>query len=222
MRRSYIEMHCSLRSAFELARRWAGSTPTTLMAPSTSAVTSSPWLEGSGVPIGSVGNRHSRFNARPRGIIIGWCLHLDEVLELERHNDLTGMVLVRAFDQHAPWITAHRAEHIGGDFVAAVDEAEPAIKATVEGLSMIAVRNQGLIDSRERSTVVQALTYLRSRGHELVPEQLATEAIRLQWPGQAPLELAEVARKLNAGKQLRFERRLDPEALERWERGNAR
>ena len=88
MRRSYIDNHCSLIDSFKLAQRWAGGAPTSLTASSTSAVEASPWLEGAGVPIGTVGNRRSRFSARPRGIIIAWCLHLDELLDLEGHNGL--------------------------------------------------------------------------------------------------------------------------------------
>lgn len=221
MRRSYVEAHCSLGNAFTIARRWAGGASTSLLAPSTAAVEASSWLEGSGVPIGTVGNRHSRFNARAHGVVIAWCLHLDELLDLENRNDLDGTVLVRAGDQHAPWITAHRAEHLGGEAVPAVEEASRAIKATVEGLSMIAVLNQGLVDSRERSAAVQAFTYLRDHGHKLDPDQLATEALRRGWLRQSPLELAHIARDLNAGKRPRFQQRLNPEALARWAQGDA-
>jgi hypothetical protein len=221
MRRSYIESHCKLSTAFTLARRWADGAQTSLLAPSTSAVEATPWLEGSGIPIGTVSNRHSRFRASARGIVIAWCLHLDELLDLEDNVGIDGTVLVRAGKQHAPWITAHQAEHIGGEAVPAVEEASPAIKATVEGLSMIAVLNQGLSDSRERSAAVQALTYLRNQGHKLDPDQLTTEALRRAWPRQSPLELARIARDLNAGKNLRFQQRLTSEALTRWAQGDA-
>jgi hypothetical protein len=76
MHRRYIEAHYPLADSFHLARRWAGSMSMTLIAPSTSAVEASPWLERAGIPIGTVGSRHSRFNARPRGIVIAWCLDL--------------------------------------------------------------------------------------------------------------------------------------------------
>ena len=99
IRRAYDEVHSSLAESFKLARRWAGSGPVTLIAPSTSAVTASPWLEHAGVPIGTSGNRHSRFSARPRGTVIAWCLHLDEILDIEHVRDLDTMVLVRAFDR---------------------------------------------------------------------------------------------------------------------------
>jgi len=219
MRRSYIETHCSLIDSFKLAQRWAGGAPTSLMAPSTSAVDVSPWLEGAGVPIGTVGNRRSRFNARPRGIVIAWCLHLNEILDLESQSDIDGVVLVRAGSQHAPWITACHVDHLGGESVPAVEEASSAIKATVEGLSMVAVLNQGLIDSRERSAAVQALTYLREHGHRLDPDQLTSEALRREWPRQSPLELARIARDLNAGKRLKFQQRLRPEVLAEWAKG---
>src|SRR6266700_6317254 len=121
MRRSYIEAHCPLRDAFVLAHRWAGDEQMNLLAPSTSAVEAEPWLERAGIPIGTVGHRHSRFTARPHGIVIGWCLNLDEVLNMQRHDDVEGIVLVRAHEQHAPWITAHHAEHVGGEVVAPVE-----------------------------------------------------------------------------------------------------
>lgn len=219
MRQSYIEIHCSLRDAYQLTRQWTGDGTTSLIAPSTRAVEASPWLEQTGLPIGTVGNRHSRFTARPRGSVIAWCLNFEEILEVDRHREVEGIVLVRASSEHAPWITAHAAEHIGGMPIAAIDTASAAIRATVDGLTMIAVVNQGLSDSRERSAAVQALIYLRQHGHRLDPDQLATEAIRCGWPGTGPIELAQIAHDLNAGKTLRFAKRLAPEALTRWAAG---
>lgn len=220
MRRSYIDSHCTLSAAFTFARRWADGALLSVLAPSTSAVEDSPWLEGSGIPIGTVGNRRSRFSARARGIVIAWCLDLGELLDLENTVGIDGTILVAAGKEHAPWITARHAVHIGGEPVPAVDEAPPAIKATVEGLSRNAVLNQGLIDSRERSAAIQALTYLRNHGHRLDPAQLTTEALRREWPRQSPLELAQIARDLNAGKRLRFQHRLTSDALARWAQGD--
>lgn len=217
MRRSYIEAHCRLAESFKLARGWAASGPITLIAPSTSAVRASPWLERAGVPIGTAGNRHSRFTARPCGTVIAWCLHLDEILDIERGRDVNAIVLVRAFEQqHAPWITAHTADHLGGEVIPHVPEASAAIKAMVEGISLLPVINQGLVDSRERSMAAHALTYLHQRGHRLDEPQLITEALRNGWPRQAPLELARLAKEIRAGKRLRFEKRLAPEALAEW------
>lgn len=217
MRRAYIDPHCGLRESFELARAWAGLELGTLMAPSTGAVDASPWLQKSSVPIGTVGGRRSKYTGHPQGIVIAWCLHLEEVLEIEHRHDIDGMVLVRAFDSLAPWITAHGAEHLGGQVVDAVPEASAAIKAAVAGITWEATRNQGLVDSRERSDAVGTLTYLRSHGHRLVPEQLTTEAIRNGWGGQGPLELAEIAKQLNAGKQLRYQKgRISAQRLAEW------
>jgi hypothetical protein len=216
MRRAYIEVHCPLAESFTLARRWAGSAPTTLIAPSTSAVEAQPWLERAGIPIGTVGNRHSRFAARPRGTVIAWCLHLDEILDIEHDRDVDAIMLARAFDQHAPWVTAHDAEHIGGEVVPAVPEASAAIKAMVEGISLLSVLNQGLSDSRERSMAVQALTYFHRHGHRLDGAQLITEALRNEWPRQSPLELARLAKEITAGKQLRYQQRLVPEVVAGW------
>jgi hypothetical protein len=217
MRRAYIDPYSGLEESFKLARAWAGPELGSLMAPSTGAVDASPWLQKTGVPIGTVGGRRSKYTARPQGIVIAWCLHLDEVLEIEHWHDIDGMVLVRAFDSLSPWITAHGAEHLGGHVIDAVPEASPAIKAAVEGITWEATRNQGLVDSRERSDAVQALTYLRNQGHRLMPEQLTTEAIRNGWGGKGPLELAEIAKQLNAGKQLRYQKgRVSPQRLADW------
>ena len=217
MRRAYIDPHCGLQESFNLARAWAGSEPVSLMAPSTSAVDASPWLQTTRVPIGTVGGRRSKYTGRPQGLIVAWCLHLDEVLEIEHRHDIDGMVLVRALDSHSPWITAHRAEHLGGQVIDAVPESSAAIKAAVAGITWEATRSQGLVDSRERSDAVQTLTYLRNHGHRLAPEQLATEAIRNGWGGQGPMELAEIAKRLNAGKQLRYQKgRINSQRLADW------
>lgn len=218
MRRAYIDPHVDLPESFRLARTWADKTATvTIVGPSTSAIEASPFLLRSGLPIGTTGKRHSRFTARPRtGTVIAWCLHLDEILELERYADLDRLVLVRGYQAHAPWITVRDAEFLGGEPIAPVPEASTAIKAMVEGISMLPVLNQGLTDSRERSTAVQALTFMRDHGHPLVPEQLVVEAIRNEWPGICPLELADLAKQLNAGKQLRYQKRLNPAAMAEW------
>ena len=218
MRRSYIDPHVDLPESFRLARRWIGDAGmVTVVGPSTSAIEASPFLTSSGLPIGITGNRHSRFTARPRtGSVIAWRLHLDEIMDLEGHADLDGLVLVRGHESHAPWITAHDVELIGGEPVAPIPEASAAIKSMVTSISMLPILNQGLTDSRERSTAVQALTFMRDRGHRLVPEQLAVEALRNDWPGTSSLELADLAKQLNTGKRLRYQKRLDPAAMARW------
>ncbi|MEO7372650.1 MAG: hypothetical protein ABIW36_01890, partial [Terrimesophilobacter sp.] len=141
---------------------------------------------------------------------------LGEVLEIESESSVTGVVVVRAHASHAPWITAHDVECLGGSDIVPVPEAPKAIKAMVEGISLLPVINQGLIDSRERSMAVQALSFMRGRGHALDPKQLIVEATRQGWPGASPLELADLARDLNRGKRLRFQNRLDIRALEGW------
>lgn len=216
MRRAYVEAHVPLRKAFVAARRWADGEVATLIAPSTSAVAAQPWLESSGVAIGTTSNRHSRFSARPHGAVIGWCLNLDEVLEIESRSSVSSIVAVQAHASHAPWITAHNVGRLGGSDIAHVPEATKAIKAMVEGISLLPVLNQGLTDSRERFMAVQALTFMRAHGHELDPKQLIVEALRQGWPGVSPLEFAGLARDLNRGKRLRFQNRLDIRALQRW------
>lgn len=91
-----------------------------------------------------------------------------------------------------------------------------AIKAMVEGISLLSVLNQGLSDSRERAMAAQALTFMHTRGHKLVPAELVVEAIRNEWPRQSPLELADLARSINQGKRLRFQKRLRPDVLVEW------
>jgi hypothetical protein len=140
----------------------------------------------------------------------------DEILDLEQHSELDGLVAVRSYENHAPWITAHEAKLLGGEPVPQVREGSASIKATVAGISQLAVLNQGLVDPRERSMAIQALTYMRSHGHQLIPEQLIVEAIRQEWPGTSPLELADLAKQLNAGKRLRYDQRLSPTALAEW------
>src|SRR5680860_383300 len=110
MRRGYVEAHVSLRESFQAAVRWLGERPT-LIAPSTSAVEASGWLESVGIPIGTTSNRHSRFGARPQGAVIAWCLNLDEILDIESRQEVDYLVVVRAHASHAPWITAHAAEY---------------------------------------------------------------------------------------------------------------
>jgi hypothetical protein len=215
MRRGYVEARVSLRESFQAAVRWLGERPT-LIAPSTSAVEASGWLESVGIPIGTTSHRHSRFGATPQGAVIAWCLHLDEILDIESRERVDHLVVVRAHASHAPWITAHAAEHLAGATIEPVGEASIAIKAMVEGISLLPVLNQGLSDSRERAMAVQALTFMHMRGHELVPAQLVVEAIRNEWPRQSPLELADLARSINQGKRLRFQNRLRPEVLEEW------
>lgn len=217
MRRAYIDQHRDLRDSFKLARAWAGPDLGSLMAPSTGAVDASPWLPAAGISIGTVGGRRSKYVGQPHGIVMAWCLSLAEVLEIEHRYDVDGMVLVRALKSHSPWITAHCAEHLGGEVIAPVSEASDAVKAAVSGITWEAIQSQGLVDSRERSDAVQALTYLHDHGHTLVPEQLTTEAIRNGWGGQGPLELAGIAKQLKAGERPRYQKgRISRQRLAEW------
>jgi len=143
-------------------------------------------------------------------------LHLDEVLDVESRGQADRLVVVRALASHAPWITAHVAEHLAEETIEPIGEASAAIKTMVEGISLLPVLNQGLSDSRERAMAVQALTFMHMRGHRLVPEQLIVEAIRNEWPGQSPLQLADLARSINRGKRLQLQHRLRQEVLEEW------
>lgn len=126
--------------------------------------------------------------------------------------------MVRAVKSHAPWVTAFHAEALGSHPLPEVPEATAAIKSMVETISVLPVLNQGLSDSRERSTAVQALRFMHEHGHKLDPQQLIVEALRAGWPGDSPQELADLAKQINAGKKLRFEKRLNPAAMAEWDR----
>jgi hypothetical protein len=91
-----------------------------------------------------------------------------------------------------------------------------AAETAVNGLWGLAIRNQGLSDKRERSEVVQALTYLRDRGIRLETDGLMVEALRNEWGGQGPEQLHAIAVELAKGKNLKFDKRLRPERLEEW------
>ena len=139
MCRAYIEAHVPLNEALAAARKWADGEALTLIAPSTRAVEAQPWLDSAGVAIGTTSIRHSRFSARPHGTVIGWCLNLKEVLEVESRSSVIGIVAVQAQASHAPWITAHDVERLAGSDIARVAEASKAIKAMVEGIGTVAL-----------------------------------------------------------------------------------
>lgn len=60
------------------------------------------------------------------------------------------------------------------------------------------------------------MTYLRDHGHTLHPARLVVEALRNDWPGTSPVELAEIAKELHDGRQLRYKWRINPEAMGEW------
>lgn len=216
MRYGYVEAHVGLVEAFKMARRWIGNEPAMVLGPSTSALGESSWLLQTGVPLGVTGNRRSQFAARPSGVVIGWCLNLREILDVEDEQRVSGLVAIRAHKSHSPWTSARAAERLGGEAIEPISEAADAVKRTVQGISSIAVLNQGLADPRERSAAVQAMTYLRQHGYQLDPQQLIVEALRNDWPRQAPIRLAEIAKDLNSGKRLRYTNRVSIEALAEW------
>lgn len=217
MRRAFIAATVSLRDSFAIATEWAQANPLTVIAPMTADVVAESWLQDAGVPIGVTSKKHSRFTARPQGTLVAWCLDLHDLLDQESQKGVQEVVLVRAHGVHAPWITAHGVECLAGTPVPAVPEASPAIKAMVQGVTNYVIRNQGLVDERERWRVIQALTYFRQCGHTFDRDQLSVEALRQGWPGNRVGKLAELASDVNAGKRLRFEQRLRPEVVAEWE-----
>lgn len=220
-RRAYVDSHVPFERALQLALDWAGETAT-LHVPNTFSVEENG-LEDLGVPI-TCASRKSRFYGRPSGTVIGAFLNLGEVLEVERHG-VDGIVVMQAHGpvryaasvpSHATWITAFGVRPLTEHEIAPTPEASAPLKAAVEGLHGLAIRNQGLIDNRERSEVVQALTYLRDHGVKLQPDALLVEALRNGWGGQGPEQIHEIAVDLNKGKNLRFDKRIRPARLAEW------
>lgn len=222
MRRAYVESHQPFSEALRLALRWAGNTAT-IHAPDTGSIKENR-LDQLGVPLTCASPR-SKFHGRPQGTVVGTFLNLNEVLEVERTPGVDGLVVVQAhgpsrfpgISHHGPWVTAFGAEHLGGQEIPAIAAAAPALRAAIRGLTDVTVGNQGLLDSRERSEVIHALTFLRSRGFALDPDALMVEALRNGWGGTGAEDLHQIAIDLNKGKRLRFDKgRLRPERLEEW------
>lgn len=221
-RRAYVDSHVPFEEALQAALLWAGETAT-LHVPDTRSVEEND-LEDLGIPMTCVSPK-SRFYAPPEGTVIGAFLNLGEVLAVERRADVEGLVVMQAHGpvkyapsvpSHAPWITAFDAEPLTEHHVPPTPEASAPLKAAVKGLWGLAIRNQGLIDKRERSEAVQALTYLRDHGVKLEPDGLLVEALRNEWGGQGPEQLHAIAVDLAKGKNLKFDKRLRPDRLEDW------
>jgi len=222
MRRAYVESHEPFPRALALALRWAGDSAT-IHAPDTRSIEENR-LHELGIRVTSPSSK-SRFYGRPEGTVVATFLNLSEVLEVERRGGIEGLVVVYAngpsrfpgVPHHGPWVTAFNPEHLGGREIAPIASAPAALRAAIRDLTGLAVGNQGLIDKRERSEVIHALTFLRSRGFELDPDALMVEALRNEWGGTGPEELRQIALDLNKGKQLQFDkRRLRPERLDEW------
>ncbi|SKQ48068.1 Uncharacterised protein [Mycobacteroides abscessus subsp. abscessus] len=223
MRRAYVEASVPFEAAFATALDWAGK-DAAIRVGDTATVNENRWLEELGLPITS-GSGRTRFRGSPQGTQIAVFLNLGEVLDLERSTRVEGIVVVPASGKHewlpmvcghAPWTTAFDAECLGGNEIASISPASAPIKAAIDGLTGLAVLNQGLIDSRERSEVVQTLTHFRLHGIELDPDALMVEALRSRWGGRGAEDLREIAIELNKGKNLRFEKRISAQALQKW------
>ncbi len=174
--------------ALAQALRWAGDSAT-IHAPDTRSIEENRLHELGGIRVTSPSSK-SRFYGRPEGTVVATFLNLSEVLEVERRGGIEGLVVVYAngpsrfpggVPHHGPWVTAFNPEHLGGREIAPIASAPAALRAAIRDLTGLAVGNQGLIDKRERSEVIHALTYLRSRGFELDPDALMVEALRNEW-----------------------------------------
>jgi hypothetical protein len=215
MRRAYISSDEPFERALGRALRWAGETAT-IHAPDTASIEECD-LDNFGVPV-TCASRKSRFHGRPHGTVVGAFLNLDEVLEVERNGSVRSpLTATETGPHHSAWITAFAAEHLGGEPLAAVPQAPAPLRAAIRDLTGIAVRNQGLLDKRERSEAVYAMTYLRGVGVPLNPDSLMVEALHNEWGGSGPGDLRQIAIDLNKGKRPQYDkRRLSAERLQRW------
>ena len=207
MRRAYVESSEPFDRALNLALQWAGG-DATIHAPSTAIVDENE-LEQLGYAVTSPSSK-SRFYARPHGVV-GTFLNLAETLEVERRGGVDGLVVVGAHgpsgfpgvSHHGPWVTAFSPAHLGGQVIAPIATAPAALRAAVRGLTGIAVRNQGLLDQRERSRAVQAMRFLLQHGFPLDSDALMVEALLNEWGGSGPEQLHGIAVALNNGTKLK-------------------
>lgn len=231
MRRAYIAADEPFDRAVARALLWAGETAT-IHAPDTASIDENN-LDNYGVPV-TCASRRSKFFGTPRGTVICAFLDLSQVLDVERHGrsrgvlpaTVGGLIVVDAYgpqpyakdgQHHSPWITAFDVEHLAGEPIAPVASAPAPLRAAIADLTRIAVRNQGLLDKRERSEAVHAMSYLRARGLPLDPDALMVEALRNEWGGTGPETLRQIAIDLNKGTNLHYDkRRLGPDRLQRW------
>lgn len=231
MRRAYITADEPLDRALARALQWAGDTAT-IHAPDTASIDENG-LDDLDIPVTAASSR-SRFHGYPRGTVIATFLTLGQVLDVERRSrtrgtlpaTVDGLIVVDAYgpqpysrygQHHSAWITAFDVEHLAGTPIAAVAPAAAPLREAVRDLTGIAVRNQGLLDKRERSEAVHALTYLRDAGVPLDPDALMVEALRNEWGGEGPETLRQIAIDLINGTKLQYDkRRLTAERLQRW------
>lgn len=231
MRRAYITADEPFENALAQALEWAGDTATIHVADT--ATVEDEELDTLGIPVTS-SSRKSRFYGHPRGTVIAVGLNLAGVLDVERHSrprgplkaTVDGLIVTDAYgpqpytahgQHHSAWITAFDVDHLGGTAIPAVASAPAALRAAIRHLTTrIAVRNQGLIDKRERHAAVHALTYLRDAGHPLDPDALMIEALRNEWGGNGPEDLRQIAVDLQH-KNLKYDKnRVTTEQLRQW------
>jgi len=224
MRRAYVETHVDLPEAVALALKWAGATAT-ISVPNTACVDANPWLRELGLPITSPSAK-SKHHAPASGTVIAFDLGMPGVLEVDRLPSVDGMVAIRAHgpDRYAPgvldyrpWITAYDVEHLGGEVIAPLDAPSPQVRAAIEGMTSIAIRNQGLIDRRDRSTVIEGLMFLQRNNIQLDPDVVMVEALRNHWGGDGAEKVRQTVIDLNQGKKLSYTGgRLRPAFMDEW------
>lgn len=140
------------------------------------------------------------------GPIIVYAPDLESLAEVEEAKRSTAIVAVGAHDGQRPWVSAFRPEYLAG---AVIEPKEPIVGDPVVWQAMLTFTNSinsstGLAHSSDRSRVIDGLMKLRRSGHRFDPNDLVAAALRLNWRGSAAIELRDLAREINAGKNKRI------------------
>jgi hypothetical protein len=117
-----------------------------------------------------------------------------------------------------PWVSAYNPKHLGGPEIEAKSPvvSDPVIWEALRTFTNMINSSTGLSHSSDRSSVTEGLTKLKAAGHYLCPDDFLAGALRLNWKGSAAVELRELAREINAGKQKRFRKMLRADIVEVW------
>ena len=117
-----------------------------------------------------------------------------------------------------PWVSAYNPKHLGGPVIEAKTPviSDPVIWEALKTFTNMINSSTGLSHSSDRSSVTEGLTKLKAAGHYFFPDDLLAGALRLNWKGNAAVELRKLAIEINAGKQKRFRKMLRPDIVEVW------
>jgi hypothetical protein len=118
-----------------------------------------------------------------------------------------------------PWVTAFKPTHLGGPAISAKTPIvpDPVVAAALDTFTNHVNSSAGLVDPRDRSTVIDGLTKLKAAGHSFDPEDILAGALVRNWRGDHALELRNLAADLTAGRPKRYQKdRLVPHIVEYW------